>query len=108
MSVEIREITTKKEIKNFIKVPFGLFHILKALKNYEVLDFYLAGVRKKYRGQGIDLLMILEAAKAAGEKGMICVESNPELESKKKIQAQWKYFNPTQHKRRQIFKKNIK
>jgi hypothetical protein len=87
--------------------PFGFIYVLKALRNYEVLDFYLAGVRKKYRGHGIDLLMVLEAAKAAGEKGVVYVESNPELESNKKIQAQWKYFNPTQHKRRRIFKKAI-
>ncbi|UCH93528.1 MAG: hypothetical protein JSV88_25095 [Candidatus Aminicenantes bacterium] len=87
--------------------PFGWFHILKALKNYEVLDFYLAGIKKSYRGQGVDLLMVLEVVQAALEKGVKYAESNPELETNKKIQAQWKYFNPTQHKRRRIYRKKI-
>jgi GNAT superfamily N-acetyltransferase len=87
--------------------PFGLFHLLKALKNYEILDFYLAGVRKKYRGLGVDLLMVMEVVQAALKKGVKFAESNPELETNTKIHAQWKFFNPTQHKRRRIFRKKI-
>lgn len=87
--------------------PFGWFHILRALKNYEVLDFYLAGIKKSYRGQGIDLLMVLEVLQSALKKGVKYAESNPELETNKKIHAQWKYFNPTQHKRRRIYRKDI-
>lgn len=88
-------------------LPFGWYHILKGLKNYEILDFYLAGIKKKYRGLGVDLLMVLEVVQAAMDHGIKFSESNPELESNKKIQAQWKYFNPTLHKRRRIFKKKI-
>jgi GNAT superfamily N-acetyltransferase len=88
-------------------LPFGWFHILKSLKNYEVLDFYLAGIKKSYRGQGIDLLMVLEVLQTALKKGVKYAESNPELETNKKIHAQWKYFNPTQHKRRRIYKKDV-
>ncbi len=88
-------------------LPFGWYHLMRALKNYEILDFYLAGVKKKFRGHGVDLLMVLEVVKAALKKGVLFSESNPELETNKKIQAQWKYFNPTQHKRRRIYKKNI-
>jgi len=87
--------------------PFGWFHILRALNRFEILDFYLAGIKKEYRGQGVDLLMVLEIVKAALRKGVVHAESNPELEDNKKVQAQWKYFNPTQHKRRRIFRKKI-
>ncbi len=87
--------------------PFGWFHILRSLKNYEVLDFYLAGIKKSYRGQGVDLLMALEVVQSALDKGVNYAESNPELETNKKVHAQWKYFNPTQHKRRRIYKKAI-
>jgi len=88
-------------------LPFGWFRLMRALKEFEILDFYLAGVKKKYRGVGVDLMMVLEVTKIAMEKGVKFSESNPELETNKKIQAQWKYFNPTLHKRRRIFKKNI-
>lgn len=87
--------------------PIGWYHILKALKKHEVIDFYLAGIRKKYRGLGVDLLMVIEIVKTAMKKGFEYAESNPELEDNKKVQAQWKYYNPTQHKRRRIYKKKI-
>lgn len=88
-------------------LPFGWYYLLKALKTYETLDFYLAGVRKKYRGIGVDLLMVIEVAKSAHKMGFRYSESNLELETNTKIHGLWKYFNPTQHKRRRIFRKNI-
>jgi len=88
--------------------PFGWFHILKAIKGKnEILDFYLAGIKNQYRGQGIDLLMVIEVVKAAMKKGYKIAESNPELETNTKVQAQWKYFNPRHHKRRRLYKKSI-
>lgn len=89
-------------------LPFGWYHILRAVKGKtDIMDLYLAGIKKRYRGQGIDLLMVLEAARAAIRKGFTIAESNPELELNTKIQAQWKHFNPRQHKRRRIYKKKI-
>lgn len=89
-------------------LPFGWYHILKAAKGRNpIVDFYLAGIKKKYRGQGIDLLMVLETGKEIIRRKIDFVESNPELETNKLIQAQWKYFNPTNHKRRRIYKKKI-
>jgi hypothetical protein len=85
--------------------PFGVWHIMRALKKSDTLDFYLAGIKKSYRGQGIDLLMVVEVSRRAIAKGFRFTESNQELETNSKIQAQWKYFNPTQHKRKRIFKK---
>ncbi len=87
--------------------PFGWYHLLKGLKQREIIDFYLAGIKEKYRGKGVDLLMVVEIVKTVFEKGFKFTESNPELENNTKIQAQWKYFNPEQHKRRRIYRKNI-
>jgi len=85
--------------------PLGWWHLLTAMKKNDVLDFYLAGVRKAYRGLGVDLLMVVNMAHKAIAKGFRFTESNQELETNTKIQAQWKYFNPVQHKRKRIFKK---
>jgi len=38
--------------------------MLKAVKTYETIDFYFAGVKKEYRGKGVDLIMILDIIKA--------------------------------------------
>jgi hypothetical protein len=89
-------------------LPLGWWRILRALKKNDVLDFYLAGILKKYRGQGVDLLMVVQMARSAVDKGFRFTESNQELETNTKIQAQWKYFNPVQHKRKRIFKKVLK
>jgi hypothetical protein len=89
-------------------LPLGWWYLLQAMKKNDVLDFYLAGVRKAYRGQGVDLLMVVGMAHKAIAKGFRFTESNQELETNTKIQAQWKYFNPVQHKRKRIFKKVLK
>ena len=87
--------------------PFGWYHLLRGLKQRETIDFYLAGIKEKYRGKGVDLLMVVELLKTILDKGFKYTESNPELETNTKIHAQWKHFNPEQHKRRRIYKKNI-
>jgi len=89
-------------------LPFGWFHLLRGLKQKELMDFYLAGIRKSNRGKGIDLMMILEMARAANELKFKMVESNPELETNTNIHGQWKYFEHTMHKKRRLFKKDIK
>ncbi|MCX7737153.1 MAG: hypothetical protein N2319_10615 [Candidatus Kapabacteria bacterium] len=88
--------------------PFGIFHMLKALKTFEILDFYFAGVKKEYRGKGVDLLMTVEIVKTAMQLGFKYAESNQELETNTRVQAEWKFFNPVLHKRRRIYKKEIK
>ncbi|MEN8154663.1 MAG: hypothetical protein ABFR75_11640 [Acidobacteriota bacterium] len=88
-------------------LPFGWYHLLKGLKQKDVMDFYLAGIRNQYRGRGIDLMMVLEMAFVAKDKGFVRVESNPELETNKNIHGQWKYFEHTLHKKRRIYRKKI-
>ncbi len=88
-------------------LPLGWAYIFKSLKSHEVLDFYLAGIKKEYRGRGVDLLMVLDIYKTGQSKGYHFAESNPELETNKQIQALWKHFNPRQHKRRRIYRKPI-
>lgn len=88
-------------------LPFGWYHLLKAFKNNDTLDFYLIGIKRAYRGLGVDLLMVIEIVKTAMAKGFKISESNQELETNNKVQAQWKYFNPVQHKRRRVFKKTL-
>ena len=87
--------------------PFGFWYLLKAMKTYHILDFYLAGVKKEYRNKGVDILMVYEITKTAMKFGFSYSESNPELETNKKIQNEWKHFKPSQHKRRRIFRKRI-
>jgi hypothetical protein len=87
--------------------PFGLLHILRALKKYDTLDFLMAGVKKDYRGKGIDLMMTIDVFRSALARGIRLAESNPELETNSKIQNEWKVVPTRQHKRRRIYRKAI-
>lgn len=88
-------------------LPLGWWHILRAFRSRHTLDFYLAGIKKKYRGTGIDLLMLIEIARTAMDMGFQYAESNLELETNAKIHAMWKYFNPVQHRRRRIYRREL-
>jgi GNAT superfamily N-acetyltransferase len=89
-------------------LPFGWFHLLKALRaKNRTLDCLLAGVKKEYRGRGIDLLLAEEMFKSATALGFEEAESNPELETNLRVRAEWKWFDHTVHKRRRIYTKRI-
>lgn len=87
--------------------PFGWYHLWRASKHFQTLDFCLAGVRKKYRGRGVDLLMMHEMFKTCVKLGVEYTESNPEMEHNRRVQAEWKHFEPTLRRRRRIYRKAI-
>ena len=77
------------------------------MKKFERLDFYLAGVKKEHRNKGVDLVMVVDVFREALRYGIKVAESNPELETNRKIQAEWKFVETRQHKRRRIYRKTI-
>jgi hypothetical protein len=87
--------------------PFGLLYILRALKKFDTLDFMMAGVKKSYRGKGVDLIMTIDVFRSALAHGVHFAESNPELETNSRIQNEWKIVTTRQHKRRRIYRKSI-
>ena len=91
-------------------LPFGWFHLLKALmwKRPKVLDLLLVAVRPDYQGKGVNALLFTDLIPVYKELGFEYAESNPELEMNEKVQNQWQYFKTEQHKRRRCFKQPLK
>ena len=87
-------------------LPFGWFHLLKALmwKRPKVLDLLLVAVRPDYQGKGVNALLFTDLIPIYQKLGFEYAESNPELEVNEKVQSQWQYFKTEQHKRRRCFK----
>lgn len=87
-------------------LPFGWFHLLKALmwKRPKVLDLLLVAVRPDYQGKGVNALLFTDLIPVYQQLGFEYAESNPELEVNDKVQSQWQYFKTEQHKRRRCFK----
>ena len=84
-----------------------LIRILKVVKNPETIDLGLVAIRPEYQNAGINAV-IIDGMLEILEKGKVkkC-ETNLNLESNTAVQAQWKYFNARQHKRRRSYKKNL-
>ena len=87
-------------------LPFGWFHLLRALlwKRPKVLDLLLVGVRPDYQGKGVNALLFTDLIPVYQKLGFEYAESNPELEMNDKVQNQWQYFKTEQHKRRRCYK----
>jgi len=88
-------------------IPFGWFHLLKALKTNSLGDLYLIAVRSDYRGKGINAAIMHSVNVALNKHGITRVETNANLEDNLNVQAQWKYFEHRQHKRRRCFIKHL-
>lgn len=87
---------------------FGWIRILRApYKKTDVIDLYLVGVKPKYQKQGHIALMLNDLTKEAIENHGKYAETGPELETNEKIQALWKSYEATQHKRRRCWIKKI-
>ncbi len=90
--------------------PFGWFHLAKALflKRPDTLDLLLVGVKPEYQSRGVNALLFTDLIPTYRKLGYVKAESNPELETNNKVQAQWEYFETEQHKRRRAYKKSIR
>ena len=89
--------------------PFGWFHLAKALffSRPKRLDFLLVAIKPEYQSKGVMALLFNDLMPRFIAMGFEDVETNPELETNNKVQAQWESFNPELHKRRRAYKKAL-
>ena len=87
--------------------PFGFYHIKKAIKNPEVIDFFLGGVKPEYDREGIAVVLYSEIQNQMLKDGLHIVETTGNFETNHHVIANWKNFDHIQHKRRRCFIKDI-
>ncbi len=85
--------------------PFGFIPLLKAMKNNKKADLYLTAVRPDMQSKGVNAILIHEVNRVFVENKIEKVETNRELQDNVRVQAQWKFFDRRQHKRRRCYKK---
>ncbi len=88
--------------------PFGFLHLLKAQRKNDTAAFYLIGIDPEYQNKGVTALIFKEMNETFLRNGITKVETNPELEENKAIQALWTDYDHEQHKRRRTYKKRIR
>jgi GNAT superfamily N-acetyltransferase len=88
--------------------PFGALHLLKALKfRNPVMDCLLIAARRDYQNKGVNALIFYDIIPHTRRAGAVWAESNPELATNAKVQAQWEGFEHVNHKRRRAFAKQL-
>lgn len=86
-------------------LPFGFLSMLRAMNNNPRADLYLTAVRPDLQNKGVNAMLMYEINKVFIQNNIKYVETNRELEHNTKVQAQWRFYDARQHKRRRVYKK---
>jgi hypothetical protein len=89
-------------------LPFGFWHLLRAIKKEKRVDLCLVAVQSAYQGKGVNAILMDGMHRTFAERKVLKVESNPELETNQDVQGQWRHYDCRQHKRRRCFVKSLK
>ncbi len=88
-------------------LPFGWWHIMKALKKPKEMDLMLTGVKPELQRMGVAALLMNDLWKTAKEDGVKYVETTGMLENNHVAIQMWKSFDHIQHKRKRCYKKAL-
>ncbi len=88
-------------------LPFGFYHVLKALKNPEVIDLYLTGVSPEYHTSGAAVILFAEIQEEMMKAGITQMETTGVFETNHNVISNWKNYDHIQHKRRRCFVKKL-
>ena len=89
-------------------LPFGIVHMLKALKGYnDTLEMYFVAVSPKHQMLGVPAILMDTLVRKCMENKVHYCETGPMLETNKAVHGMWQYFDKTQHKRRRCYTKAI-
>jgi ribosomal protein S18 acetylase RimI-like enzyme len=88
-------------------LPFGLFHILYAVKTAKQLDMMLGAVDESCRGRGLDILIGWTLMQSARKAGMKTMETHLVLETNTAMRAEYERMGAKLIKRFRIFQKDL-
>lgn len=86
--------------------PFGWFHLLKALHNYELCDLMLNGAAPEWQGRGISSVYYREMADKSLKTGTRFAITNPQIESNTAVNI-WNDYEREPYMRRRCYIKKI-
>jgi hypothetical protein len=87
--------------------PFGFLKIVRAAKKATQLDLLIGGIKAKYRGLGIDVLIAVHIINIARKAGFKSIDSHLELESNWKMRAENEKLGGIVYKKYRIFQKSL-
>ena len=87
--------------------PFGWYHLSKARKHCDRAIFYLIGVHPDYQNKGVTAIIFNQYYKTFTKRGIKTGIRTPELSDNLAARQIWKHVQPTVHKRRCTYRKNL-
>lgn len=90
-------------------LPFGWYHLIKALKltKSPKAQLMLIGVKPEMQGMGVNALIFDYLIPLFNEKGITWCETGPQLDTNTRELGQWAPLHPTTLKRRRCWTKSI-
>jgi GNAT superfamily N-acetyltransferase len=88
-------------------LPFGIFRILRESKRSKKLLMMIGGVKKEYRGQGIDVMMAVKLIESAVKYKMEIADSHLVLEDNRRMRAEFERIGGKVVKRFRIYRKEL-
>ena len=88
-------------------LPFGWWHLLKALKNNDTIDLLLIAVDERYQNKGLNAMIFDKFSKGIVKNGIKYLESTRELEDNIHVQSLWHYLEHDLVKRARTYTKQL-
>ena len=88
-------------------LPFGWYHLLKALRKNDTLDLLLIAIDEKYKNKGLNAMIFQKFAEGITKNGIKYIESTRELEDNISVQNLWHYLEHDLIKRARTYRKQL-
>ena len=88
-------------------LPFGFFHLWKALRTNDTIDLLLIAVRPEFQDRGVNAILFYDLIPICIKNNIKFVETTQNQATNKKVQAQWAYFDRRLHKRSRLYIKDL-
>jgi hypothetical protein len=88
-------------------LPFGILKVLKESKRSRKLMMMLGGVKKEFRGKGIDVLMGVKILESGIKQKMELIDSHLVLEDNTKMRAEYERVGGKVVKKFRIYQKDL-
>jgi len=88
-------------------IPFGVIRVLRELKRSKKLLMVLGGVKKEFRGKGIEVLMGAKILQEGIERKMVSIDSHLVLEDNLRMRGEYERIGCRVVKKFRIYQKDL-
>lgn len=87
--------------------PFGVLHILHAMKHATTINTLLGAVHPDFQKQGLDVFLSMTTIKSAREAGMTSVDTHVVMEENKDMMGEFKRYGAYLLKKFRVYRKAL-